>query len=59
VDVSLAERLKQSCRLLRRHADAGILHRESEPGPCADLFQQFRLQVNVAMLGKWKNPTDT
>ena len=50
--VGLAERLKQSCSLLWRHADAGILHRESEPGPFADLFQQFRFQVNIALLRK-------
>ena len=47
--VGLAERLKQSCSLLWRHADAGILHRESEPGPFPDLFQQFRFQVNIAV----------
>ena len=48
--IGLAERLKQSGRLLRRHADAGILHRESQRGPVADLVLQFRSQVHLALL---------
>ena len=37
--VGLAERLKQSCSLLRRHTDTGILHRESELHLFADPFE--------------------
>ena len=56
--VGLAEGLKQSSSLLWRHADAGILHRESELDPFADLFQQFRFQVNIAVLGKFDRIID-
>src|SRR5262245_51194739 len=50
--VGLGERLKQSCSLFGRHADARILDREPELGPGAYLFQQFRFQVDLALLSK-------
>ena len=56
--VGLAERLKQSGRLVRRHADAGIHHRESQGGPFADLFQQFRCQVHLALLREFDRVVD-
>ena len=56
--VGLGERLKQLRRLFRRHADAGVAHRELELHLLADLFEQLDLQADLAVLGELDGVVD-
>src|SRR6516162_7097611 len=48
--VSLAELLEQLCLLLRRHANAGIDHRQL--GPIASIGHLARLQLDLTLFGE-------